>query len=264
MARKQFKVSRRMLFTWFMLTGFIFLISPQSLVSQFHFAFARIFSWPLGVGRSISLSARMPQSHAEQFKQAEARYQNHIANLEFELQEVQQKLEKLTQMRQRRPLEGAKLILSDIIMSNFDGTHNELIINRGFDDGLAVGQFVLGNNSVIGSVSEVSSRTARVKLITDGMSNMVVKVEGQKLVRLMQGVGNNRAKIGLVKAKINLGSKIFTEKKPGYLDSPMIIGSVTECVKDDDNPLLWNIMVSPACEIERLTDVAIMIMNPND
>ena len=264
MARTQFKVSRRMLFTWFMLTGFIFLIAPQNLISNFHFAFARIFSWPLGIGRSISLSAQMPQSSEEQFKQAEARYQNHIVNLELELQQVQQKLEKLTLIRQRRPLEGAKLILSDIIMSNFDGTHNELIINRGFDDGLVVGQFVLGNNSIIGTVSEVSSRTAKVKLITDGTSNVVVNVEGLKISRLMQGVGNNLAKIGLLKDKIKLGSKVFTEKKAGYLDSPMIIGSVTQCLKDDDNPLLWNIMVSPTCEIERLTDIAIMIMNPNN
>ncbi len=262
MARTQLKVSRRMLFTWFMLTGFIFLLAPPHLTSKFHFAFARIFRWPLGVGRSISLSAKIPRSPEEMFKQRQAQYQNHITNLEQELLDVQQKLEKLTQLRQRRSLEGAKLVLADIIHSNCEGTVDELIINRGFEDGLAAGQFVLGDNSVIGTVSEVSSRTARVKLTTDAATNIAVRIEGLKIGGLMTGVGGNGAEISMIKDNVKIGSKVFAEKKPGYLDLPMIIGVVTQCQKDDDNPLLWNITVAPACQIERLADVAIMVMNP--
>jgi len=42
----------------------------------------------------------------------------------------------------------------------------------------------------------------------------------------------------------------------------MIIGKVAQCKRDDQNPSLWDITVKPACDIERLTSVAVIIINP--
>jgi hypothetical protein len=53
---KQIRVSRRMLFTCFMLAALIFFFTPQKVTNKFQFAFARFFRWPLSIGRSISLS----------------------------------------------------------------------------------------------------------------------------------------------------------------------------------------------------------------
>ncbi|MHC4735435.1 MAG: hypothetical protein ACYTDW_13395, partial [Planctomycetota bacterium] len=51
-------LSRPMLFTWLMLTGLILLFAPQNLTNDLQFAFARIFRWPLTIGKNISLYAR--------------------------------------------------------------------------------------------------------------------------------------------------------------------------------------------------------------
>ena len=48
----------------------------------------------------------------------------------------------------------------------------------------------------------------------------------------------------------------------GEPSAPIIIGRVAECKKDDQKPLLWDITIKPACDIERLEDVAVIIMNP--
>jgi len=42
----------------------------------------------------------------------------------------------------------------------------------------------------------------------------------------------------------------------------MKVGTVTKCDRDSDNPLLWDITVGPACNMEKLNDVAVIIMNP--
>ena len=79
---------------------------------------------------------------------------------------------------------------------------------------------------------------------------------------IMKGSGNNSAKIEMVKNEIETGENVFALKKPGFLDAPVIVGKVAECSRNQKNPSLWDITVVPACDIEQLEDVAVIIMNP--
>ncbi|MDD5381564.1 MAG: rod shape-determining protein MreC [Phycisphaerae bacterium] len=248
-----------MLFTWFMLAGFIFLLGPQNLTNKFQFAFAHLFRWPLSIGRTMTLSARtQPQLTDVVNRRTYDQLQNHLANLTEELNQEHQKVEELSRMRNRHPLEGAALVLADVITASAEG----LIINRGQDDGLQKGQFVLGDNSIIGTISDVSSRTAKVELITETTSNMAAEINGLKTV--IRGNGKNSAKVQLVsiKHKIKIGDNVYACKKPGLLDAPMIIGTVAQCKAADENPMLWDITVKPSCDIRKLTEAAVIIMNP--
>jgi rod shape-determining protein MreC len=251
--------SKGMLFTWFMLAGFIFLLGPQNLTNKFQFAFAHIFRWPLNIGRTITLSARtQPQLTDVVSRREYDQLQNYLANLTEELNRERQKVKELSRLRNRRPLEGAGLMLAEVITSSTEG----FIINRGQNDGLQKGQFVLGDNSIIGTISDVSPRTAKVELITKTTSSIAVKIGRLKAV--IQGDGKNSAKVQLVstKHKIKIGDKVYACKKPGLLDTPVIIGTVTQCKTADENPLLWDITVKPACDIRKLAEVAVIIMNP--
>jgi rod shape-determining protein MreC len=242
-----------------MLGGLIFLFAPQSLTSGLQFAFAHIFRWPLGVGRSITLSARtQPQFMEVVSRRKYDQLQNHLANITEELNYERQKVEELSKIRNRHPLEGAGLVLAEVITASSEG----FIINRGQDDGVQKGQFVIGDNSVIGTISEVSQRTARVELITEAASNMAVQIGDLKTV--IEGDGKIGAKVRLLstKHKVKAGDNVYACKKPGFLDSPMIIGTVSQCTKSDENPLLLDITVKPACDIQKLTEVAVIIMNP--
>ena len=256
-----------MLFAWFMLTGFIFFFTPQKLTNKFQFAFARIFSLPLSIGRNFMLSVRTQQSFPDVVGFKESQYQNYIANLEEQLRQKHEKIEMLSGLRNRLyALEGARLMPADVITASVDGLHNKLIINRGKSDGLAKGQFVLGDNSIIGTISEVSFRTAQVKLVTDPASKIAVKIGELNAERLMQGKGNNCAKVQLlsIKHKVRTGDIVYASKKPGYLDVPMIAGTVARCKRDDENPSVWDITVKPACDIEGLSRIAVIIMNPQE
>jgi len=267
MARKRIRLSRRMLFTWGILLGFIFLFSPQTVTNKIQFAFTHIFKWPLHVGRTISLSVgtRQPLTDAVSSKNYN-RLQNHLANLEAQLNQEHRKVEKLAGLRDREVWKGARFVLADVMTTSVSGAKGEIIINRGENDGLANGQFVLGDNSIIGVISGVSDRMARIKITTDPSFRIAVEIENLKLKVpcLMQGNGNNSAKIRMLSIKYNVrpGCKVYAAKKPGFLDAPMIVGKITKCKRAAENALLWDIQVEPVCDIESIKSIAVIVMNP--
>lgn len=261
MAKRQVSISGKMLITWFMLAGLILLFSPQNLTNKFQFAFARLFRWPLTISRSVSLSARMPQSPRDIVSRGKFnQLQNHLVNVIEQRDQIHKKYEMLSGLRDRYALEGADIVVADVITGTADGSHNELVINRGEKDGLVKGQFVLGDNSVIGTVYSISSRNAQIKLISDPASSIAVKISNSKAV--MTGSGDSTAKVVLSRYKVNINTEVFALRKHGLLDTPFITGIVVRCEQSNENPLLWDIVIEPACDIERLTTVAVIIMKP--
>jgi rod shape-determining protein MreC len=266
MARKLNKVSKKMVFTWTMLAGLIFLFAPQSMTSKFQFAFARIFNWPLSIGRNFTLLARTQDSPSDVVPRFEYnKLENHLSNLTKLLEQEHQKVERLSGLRSKFGLEGAKLVCADVITAILEGPRNELMLNRGQDDGLAKGQFVLGVNNVIGVISEITPKQAKVKLFTDKTSSIEADVAGLKTV--LKGNGSNCAKVPLMslehrKDKIKTGDVVYACKKPGLLEVPIMIGKVTNCKRDDQKPMLLDITVQPSCDVAELTSVDVITMNP--
>ncbi|MFC1603508.1 rod shape-determining protein MreC [Planctomycetota bacterium] len=262
MARKQAKVSRRMLFTWFTLTGLIFLFAPQSLTSKCQLAFVHVFRWPLSIGGNLALTAQTQQSLSGAVSRSETRYLNYIANLEETLAEERKKFKKLSGLYNTHVWEGTDFALADVITATVEGSRNELTINCRKTAGLAKGQFVLGNESIVGTISDIFPQISKAKviLITDPTS--ITPVEVTDFKSIMKGSGNDSAKIEMVKNEVEVGENVIALKKPGFLDAPMIVGKVSECNRNQKNPSLWDITVVPACDIKQLKDVAVIIMNP--
>jgi rod shape-determining protein MreC len=270
MAKRQGKIPERFLFTSLLLAGLIVLFAPQRLTNKFQFMFVRIFCWPLSVSGDISLSASGLMASAQGSpaevvsRQRYDKLHNRLANVTEWLRQERVKVKKLSGLRDRPVWKGVSFVLADVIVATVDGAHGELIIDRGQEDGLAVGQFVLSGESVVGTVSAIDSRTARVRLISDPASKIAARIEGLNIDAICQGAGGSVAKVPLVptRHRIETGALVCAQKKPGFLGVPVIIGTVSECEKNPENPLLWDITVKPACDINKLTDVAAVVMNP--
>jgi rod shape-determining protein MreC len=264
------RVPDRVLFISLFMTGLIFLFAPQKITSKFQFAFVRVFCRPLSIGRDISLSAYGIMASAEGSQEdvvSRTRYNklhNRLANMTEWLKQERQKVESLSGLRNRTVWQGVDFVLADVITSVNDKLHSELIINRGDEDGLAVGQYVIANESIIGAICKTDTRTARVRLITDPASQIAVKIEGLNKDRILQGTGDNCAKVKLLptKYKVEVDEVVYARKKPGFLSTPVILGTVTQCESNNDNPLLWDITVKPACDIGNLTEVSVIVINP--
>jgi cell shape-determining protein MreC len=199
----------------------------------------------------LSVKTELPLK--DDFSQKERQYQNYIIDLEEEVRQRNETIRQLSGLRTRlRGLEGAKLVPADIITSSAEGPRNELIINRGSEDEL------------IGTITELAGRTARVRLLSDVSSASHVNIRGLGINMLMQGNGDGTARIKLVpvKHKIKTGDTVLVQKKPGYLDIAMVAGVVQQCKRDNKNASLWDITVRPVCDVAKLNSVAVIVMNP--
>lgn len=264
MINKKTNASERILFTCLILAGLLFLFAPESLANRFQFAFARIFSRHLSLSRDLTLSLSDQQSAANivnSNKYIELR--NYLANNMQLLRQERQKVEKLAGLRDKFAWKGVGFVLADVITTIIENSRCELIINRGTEDGLSQGQFVLGNHSVIATISDLDSHTARARLLTDPRTKIAVKIAQLNVNALLQGSGNNTAEIRLLPArhKIKVGDIVYARKKPGFLETFVIAGTVEQCKNDGENPLLWDITVRPACDIEKINNVTVIVMN---
>lgn len=265
MAKKQGKTSEQMLFALLITAGLIMFFVPQSLTNKLQLAFVRTFNKPLSICRNFTLSASNPRTLSNVVDQNKyIRLRNHLANNIQWLRQERQNVEKLSGLRNKAAWKRAAFVLGDVITAFNDISRSELTINRGKNDGLAKGQFVLGNHSVIGTITELDSHTARVQLLTDPRTQMTVKIGELDFQCVMQGNGDGSAGIPLIskKCKIEKGDIIYVQKKPGFLDIPMITGIVAQCKTDDKNPLLWEIKVKPSCDIRNLKSVTVIVMSP--
>ncbi len=202
------------------------------------------------------LSARTSQPTIKRADRTEIQLENRNANLEAMLAEAIQRDKELTNFLREYPRPGDKFVFANITKISAD----ELVINRGENHGLKVGQFVLGDNSIIGTVCEVTAYTSKVRLITSPRSQIAVRLGDRDAIV----EGNETAmKIQLIPKsyKVKTAQKVFCKPKTGFLYSPIIIGTVSEHRESNKNPLLWEITVEPACDIETLTSVDVIVVN---
>ena len=270
MTRTLVKLSRGVLFTGGMLTGLIFLfLVPKDLTGRLQLAYAQTFRWPLTAGRGLTLAARTaPQvtngsgADYETLLEAHQRLENTVANLQSRLEEANRRIEQLAKLRMNSAWENMAFLPAGVITAA-DQAASELIINRGQNSGVAVGQYVmsLSEQCIVGTVSQVSPRGAKVRLITDPDSRLPVGVGGRSVRGLLVGRGENVARVGQVPDGhgIRPGDAVYAEKAPGLLDVPVVVGKVAQCRRDPDNPVVWEVTVRPACDVIGLTEVAVIV-----
>jgi rod shape-determining protein MreC len=239
------------------LASLIIFFAPSSFTNKFQLAFAQVFRRPLGLGRTLSLSATAPDAVDD----SERSYRNYIANLEKWLDSAQRRAEESSRLRQRLPLENAKLMPADVTVAP-DRSSTGLFVNRGQSDGLANGQFVLGENSIVGAICDVWPRAAQVRLITDPESKIPVEIGDLNLHCLMQGRGDGTAAIRMLskKHKVKPGQKVYAAPRLGFMDDHIIVGEIVRCRPDVQDPLLLDITVQPVCQINQLYNVAVIVM----
>jgi cell shape-determining protein MreC len=254
-----------MLFTWLMLGGLILLLAPQSLTGKFQLGFVRVFRWPLSIGGGLALSSNTQQTFTNMVPRREyVKLENHCNNVQQALTQQREKFKRLSALCGTDGWDGASFVYADIITPSIDRSRGGLTVKYPRSARLARGQYVLGDNSIIGTVSDFAAGTAHITLFTDPKSEIPVKT-GEGIERMMRGCGNYSAKIPLLPKtkKIKVGDKIYaSNSKTLFLDAPVIVGKIAEVKPSRKKPLELDVTVKPACDIAELENVAIIIMDP--
>jgi rod shape-determining protein MreC len=270
MAKNNTHASKNSLF--FMLLGLSLLIYivPQKTTNSLNFLFNRLFSPFLQIGRQFANEdVRMagPSDQAVGKDEYDQLWKNY-KNLRAQIAELEKQVQSLSRLRQEIGLSEEGFLPAKITTMQ-RGTHHELVINKGSVHGAAAGQFVLSpeKNSAIGIILEASETMSRVRLLTDAACGIEVRIrrddENLDIAAQMIGDGKSGCRIGFIPrdTDIRVGDTIYAAARTGKLSIPIVIGEVREVKPDEQNPLLWSILVEPIETIAKLSDVVVVVPN---
>ena len=112
---------------------------------------------------------------------------------------------------------SAKYVTARVIAGSAGALSNMLIVNSGKYDGVRKGQAVISDRGIIGRISEVSNRSARVLLLTDINSRVPVLIESNRtraIIHLPPG------------ARVTPSDRIITSGHGGAFPSGLPVGVV--------------------------------------
>jgi rod shape-determining protein MreC len=241
-------------------------ISSNPLVRELQhgvaFAFKPIQQAIDGVASEVS-SIATTIAEIDQLRQENAtlRSQNDLLDAESHTaEELRRQNELLTALLQLRNGLDYETRTVTVIARESSEARRSIVIDRGSDDGLEVGQVVIGaGGSLVGRVTEVGTTIAHVVLISDPTST----VTGQLLNSTATGkvVGQLGGALVMTDvdsaADVARGEEVFTAgiELGGGLRSPypkgLLIGLVVD-VTIDPNEVVQTVFLEPAAPLDRL------------
>jgi rod shape-determining protein MreC len=134
-----------------------------------------------------------------------------------------------------------------------------LLIDRGAEDGVLLGQPVLGAGAtLVGTIVEVGPSRARVRLLNDRDSVVAALVQSSRTPGSLAGDGESlRLDFVPVDSPVSVGDIIVSSSLGGLLPTGLPIGRVSE-VRAPDQELFGAIEVAPLADYRRLEQLLVM------
>ena len=216
------------------------LLKPVRSVSSFiNLSFENVVTFPINI--SSFFSKYYPDNSLYQNYQTlkskqvvlEARLQR------FEAIEMEnQRLSKLLSASRRSTDE---VLLSEIINSGIQPFNQKIVVNRGVESGVYLGQPAISPEGVLGQISDTGYLRSVVTLITDPSHGLPIQIQRNGLRTIIHGAGKPD-KITLPylesQADIEIGDVLVTSGMGGRFPVGYKVGIVIDVVKDANEPFL--------------------------
>lgn len=241
------------------------LILPHQITNNLNSFFIELFSPVISLRIDIPEELLSSQSPGSEWVSRQEYNRLWVAykNIYTDLLEEHERLEAMAQYRSYLPKSGAGLVAAKVIRKE---KGHFLLISRGALDGVRPGQYVMSDGAVIGTVTEVSTATARITLVINNSHSLEVRImrdaEDDYIRANIKGDGVDAFKVPLVSRELDIkpGDMVYASPNPKYLDTPRVVGEIIEVSADMDNPLLWDITATQPVDYDKLEDVAVVVM----
>jgi len=127
------------------------------------------------------------------------------------------------------PEQAATALAARVIADSGGAYMRNVLVDAGARDGVARGQAALTGEGLVGRVSEVGSRTARILLLTDLNSHIPVSVERTGEHAMLDGDNSDRPRLVFLdpKTPIEAGDRIVTSGSGGVFPPGLPVGLVS-------------------------------------
>ncbi|KUK14684.1 MAG: rod shape-determining protein MreC [Synergistetes bacterium] len=138
-----------------------------------------------------------------------------------------------------------------------DRWFGEMVVDKGMEDGVAVGMAVLGERGLIGEVIEVGAKISRVKLITSYGSVVGALVVRSRSFGVLRGTGTPYCELLYIpeEGDVSTGDEIVTAGMGEKIPAGIPIGEVVNVSKRGD---VLEIKVKPVEDFSKLRYVWIL------
>lgn len=154
------------------------------------------------------------------------------------LSEVKKENEMLRQVLQFDKQKEFVLKEAHIIGKNSDNLGRYLIIDRGTDSGIKVGDAVIvANGLLIGKISEVSSGFSKVKLIISSDSAIAALSQESRTAGIIKGQYNLSLVMDMINPNdaLNPGEYIITSGQDNIFPKGLVVGKINQVISNPGN-----------------------------
>jgi rod shape-determining protein MreC len=177
------------------------------------------------------------------------------------LQALQTENQKLRALLDSSPtIKHSRLMIAEVMAVQASPFQQEIILNKGTDDEVFVGQAVLDAHGIMGQVIEVSPYTARVLLLTDSRSGIPVQNNRTGLRGIVYGQGGS----GVLNwvdvapnADVKVGDTLASSGLGGRYPVGYPVGIVSHINRFTDDQFL-QIQVIPAAQMNSSEQVLLV------
>lgn len=181
-------------------------------------------------------------------------------NLKEELKEAENTIEGLKKtLELNTTLNEYQKINATIITRDISSWHQFITIDKGARDGIEVGDAVINNNGLIGSVSKVSRNYSTVRLLTGEYNNKISIKINNSIYGLIVNYKDNYLIIeGIAEnTTIEKGNIVTTTGLGNNFPSGIMIGTVEE-ITTDSFDLAKTLLVKPSVDFDDLNYVTVV------
>lgn len=197
----------------------------------------------------------------EELEKENNELKNQLADYEKTKQENEQLRDLINLQEENEDMEFA---LASVISRSGDEWSNTVSLSKGSIDGIAVGDPVVTKDSfLVGYVSKTGATWCTVTTILDITSNVGARMSSSREVGVMECTaelskqGKCRVSYLPRESSIPRGELVLTSGLGGYYPAGLIIGQ-TDSVYLSDDGLSSQVTVTPAADIDTLTDVFVI------
>ncbi len=156
-------------------------------------------------------------------------------------------------------------IAARVIGGDPSGWVKGIVVDKGTADGIREGMAVIHSQGLVGQVISVSSRAARVLLVSDHASGVDVLHETSRARGVVEGAGEQVCELTFVTkdAAVKEGDAIITSGMDSVYPKGVLVGRISQ-VAESTGALFQTIEVKPAVDFSKIEEVLLVSGSTSD
>lgn len=212
------------------------------------------------VGTAVSDATANPETLSELRAQNEE-----LTAMVMELEEYRLENVRLSELLGLVEVYDLDAAAAHIIRTSIDSWNRTITIDRGTNDGMAVGMPVMSPNGLIGQIESAGPTTSEVRLLTDPTSGVSVVIQSNRYEGIVTGSLSGLLYLDHIPLDVKVipGDVVITSGAGGVYPKGIVIGEITS-VNYLPSDVYQTIVIKPTAKVKYYEEVLVLVGRPTE